>query len=468
MLTPLIFLIFNSEFWFRRDIDQRRHVERRSMKNHKRYFLVALVAGAIAFSPQAIANNLTPVFQEKISSHVVASGDQLSTSDIVARLRKPTTPTEILLNTKFTWEHRLLSRKDFLTRENIMNVFGGTQFTEEKGDHEKVEISISDFGGMVKPVKYGPNIFYGINLELFFAVNDNGAIKESLHLFANRRGVLPNFKFMEQLFGSNWRYTNPHLSHKAISRHENDKIMYHIENGRTRDDIYEGFDQKARLQDIFFSFEEDAPPTKKQQPTPTINLEDKMSTKDIVDNLKKPTTPLDILLNLKYAWEHRLLSRDDFFTEENLINTFGGKKFFGLNSDQKNKYVSITGFDAIVEPVKNGSNLFPGVEIALTRDIENDLGQQVEGNGKFVERLWLHMQRADMALDFGYLEKLFGTDWQYANIPISPHRIMPTPTKAHGNDQIVFGRKNGDIRTGIYMEFNADATLDQITLTTEQ
>ncbi len=46
------------------------------------------------------------------------------------------------------------------------------------------------------------------------------------------------------------------------------------------------------------------------------------SAKELYASVKKPTTRIELLKNIKFALDHELLLRDDFFTDENLMQIF--------------------------------------------------------------------------------------------------------------------------------------------------
>src|SRR5262249_48050817 len=73
--------------------------------------------------------------------------------------------------------------------------------------------------------------------------------------------------------------------------------------------------------------EAQAPTTEMQSATaPPASEEQQSAVEELYRSVKKPTTTLEILQNLKVVMDHDLLFREDFYTEDNLKQFFGGEK----------------------------------------------------------------------------------------------------------------------------------------------
>ncbi len=168
-----------------------------------------------------------------------------------------------------------------------------------------------------------------------------------------------------------------------------------------------------------------------------------------------PTTPFALLQNIKFALDHRLLLREDFYTEANLMQFFGGKKVDrtvgGPNAGPQDVTCELTGFGMMVDPVKVGSFVVDGMSLLLRRRFLND--------GRISGALSLGLLRANPSLSFDEVTKLFGPNWRNSKDPKVPHLKPDPPRKAHGDAKIEYVTRDTEHR----LSFNPDAILGSAT-----
>ena len=80
------------------------------------------------------------------------------------------------------------------------------------------------------------------------------------------------------------------------------------------------------------------------------NAKANMSTGHLISTIRTPTTPVEILQNIKFAMDHRLLVRDDFYNDEFLLRLFGGKQINWFTFNQTLLHGSVSGFDEMFKP----------------------------------------------------------------------------------------------------------------------
>jgi hypothetical protein len=166
---------------------------------------------------------------------------------------------------------------------------------------------------------------------------------------------------------------------------------------------------------------------------------------------KTPTTPLELLQNIKLAFDQGLPLSDDFYTDANLMKFFGGKKVVRVMDDPtagpQDIVREVTDFGTMVEPVKVGNFAISGISLILRRSVSND--------GRISGSLALDLLRAVPSLDFDHVTGLYGPNWTVPKKPKLPH-MKPAPARqAHGNAEIEYLAGDADNE----FTFNPDAVL---------
>ena len=190
------------------------------------------------------------------------------------------------------------------------------------------------------------------------------------------------------------------------------------------------------------------------------NAKANMSTGHLISTIRTPTTPVEILQNIKFAMDHRLLVRDDFYTDEFLLRLFGGKYIHWFINNSIRQEGSVRGFEEMFEPHNVGNGIvLPGINIIFRKNIRE--------NGTIRTRIEMSMRRENNA-DFESVEKIFGTHWTPSKIIPSPHITYLPPTRQHGNQRMDYEKRNSNLVDLINMEFTPDATLGMAQFIEEQ
>lgn len=185
--------------------------------------------------------------------------------------------------------------------------------------------------------------------------------------------------------------------------------------------------------------------------------------------VKPPTTPVELLENIKCAVATNVFIDDDIFTnDEKLWQIFGGEDFFKPHGNVKQdsfRGVLVSHFpNSIDNPHPD-----PSTKLVywLTIDITKKTLPPLNGNYKYMITIKLS-PALGLHLNFADVERLFGHDWKKVPPPrfISPHQIIKSPTAPHGNDDIIYIiEAPSPIQANAEMAFDPAANLQSIEIT---
>lgn len=151
--------------------------------------------------------------------------------------------------------------------------------------------------------------------------------------------------------------------------------------------------------------------------------ESTLSTNELVAMVKRPTTPTMMLENIKFALDHHLLLRDDFYSEEYLEHFFGAAKVRWANTVAPNKWGILEDFGTMFGhrfyrwgPVNESVGTF-------------HLGRDANGKAAVLVRLapfnGAHLRPKDFQMIFG--SKFCQRPWKWTSY-VSPHLAdLPYP-----------------------------------------
>lgn len=193
----------------------------------------------------------------------------------------------------------------------------------------------------------------------------------------------------------------------------------------------------------------------KQTPTEQISSagDTARSAKEMYAMIKKPSTLIEVLKNIKLALDQHLLLREDFYTEENLKLFFGGENVAWRKiNDPKLQWGDVIDFGSLVEPLILKNMTLEGISITFLRNVKED--------GKTEMRLNLLLRRSNL-VGFESIENIFGKGWAPSRDSwrISHGETYIAPTRPHGNERIEYAVNEGDIQSLVDMKFNHDASL---------
>jgi len=184
------------------------------------------------------------------------------------------------------------------------------------------------------------------------------------------------------------------------------------------------------------------------------------SAEKIHQKIKRPSTVLELLTNLKVALDQNLLLREDFYTQENLKKISGGDKVFWIGKTPTRQQAGITEFGGMLRPVRVGNNTFEGVSYSVGRDVLDS--EKIQANAH------LSFMASNPDVTFEQIEDVFGKGWQrFPFFPPPTGRKFEPPTHPPGNDRIRYDFDSGHVGRSIVMEFHEDGTLYNITFSEE-
>jgi hypothetical protein len=106
------------------------------------------------------------------------------------------------------------------------------------------------------------------------------------------------------------------------------------------------------------------------------------TTSEMVNMLKKPVTPLDMLNNVKFALDNHLLIKEEFYSDENLTHFFNGKKINWITRKPAWLFGSVLGLDHLVESDENKWCIEMSVNFdTVDKNGEPSIGGKLQGSG---------------------------------------------------------------------------------------
>lgn len=167
--------------------------------------------------------------------------------------------------------------------------------------------------------------------------------------------------------------------------------------------------------------------------------------------LSKPTSPQELLRNVKYAIDSQSILDKDFYTEANLKKVFGAEKVqWRVQNDPRKQWAHLSGFNSVIPSVTYNDIVLSGVSVSIDRTERE--------NGTVSGRIDLSFQD-DPRVSFDSIQKIFGTNWEYAPMSLSPHPPVQQSTSEWGNARIMYDKTNGGVRQTITMRFSSGANL---------
>ncbi len=188
----------------------------------------------------------------------------LTTKDLVANFKKPTTEIDLVRNIKEIADKHLLLRKDFYSVENFSPVFGATEKPTGFGDTKSFQITNSFSHAKSKGKE---NDFAFIELAYGDNIGDDQLVKVlsksygRLSIAFGDHSRTPTLSEIEEVFGKNWDpvlvFPESHLPEKSTKHFGHTKIdrnstvaSYRFDNGLVMDYIELSFSSSGRLEKL--------------------------------------------------------------------------------------------------------------------------------------------------------------------------------------------------------------------------
>ncbi|MCU6432390.1 hypothetical protein LPB67_01195 [Undibacterium sp. Jales W-56] len=172
--------------------------------------------------------------------------------------------------------------------------------------------------------------------------------------------------------------------------------------------------------------------------------------KNLVASVRKPTTPLEILANVKFAFDHHLMLDENFLTESNLIHMFGGGDV-KLNRSSDGVSGEVFNFGKMFKSTISGSAEFPGFSLAFNRTLKNVTSIET--------RFFMHIS-VDSEYTFEEVERVLGKGWKETPRLIFFETRIPPPTNPHGNAHIEYDVHDGRIDGNIEIFFGPNGMME--------
>jgi hypothetical protein len=203
--------------------------------------------------------------------------------------------------------------------------------------------------------------------------------------------------------------------------------------------------------------QESARPINRQREGVASITKDKTTRAESGVMIEHPNTLLDLLSNLKFAFDNNLLLQADFYTEDRLAAFSGGKEVHWLQASETRRWVEISGFGGIADPMQVGSTTYSGISYRGGRVLTDD--------GKVQASAFLQLTGHNPSVSFTNMERIFGQTWEAdPYFPPPKGRIFQPPTDVHGNQRIRYTSADADVTRVIVLEFQADGTLYEVSL----
>jgi hypothetical protein len=176
------------------------------------------------------------------------------------------------------------------------------------------------------------------------------------------------------------------------------------------------------------------------------------SAKELYNMVNKPSTPMQMLENMKFAQDHDFLLREDFYTNENFEKYFGAEKVVNEKADiqEKNILVNAIHFGNLFKPVKIAGlpEPVPGAQLTLL------LKTNQTGNLEAGVNLSIQIEGPN----FEQVQEVFGSKWKLDNT-LRLHGPLPPPTGPHGNEVWRYTYDSPIASRHVYFEFHGNGTL---------
>lgn len=170
--------------------------------------------------------------------------------------------------------------------------------------------------------------------------------------------------------------------------------------------------------------------------------------------ISRPKLAVEFARNLKYIFDHDLLLRDDFYSEDNLKIIFNLSEI-KINKDDKGIYILSSDFVGIF-PKKEGPKSFGG-SIASASFVGNKIK---DSSGSIVAGLNFGMKEGGP--NFEETQRIFGKKLVLVYQVPSPHGAPLSATAAHGNESWRYGHCDGVVKKMINLGFNSNGELSDV------
>ncbi|QYD71859.1 hypothetical protein KZJ38_33380 [Paraburkholderia edwinii] len=198
--------------------------------------------------------------------------------------------------------------------------------------------------------------------------------------------------------------------------------------------------------------------------SPTTQSVPPHTSEEVSQMISRPKTPIDFVRNFKFIFDHDLLLKDEFFSEENL------KNFFNLNEVKVN--TDPVGADRNISFAANPpESIFPRIKAS------DFFGGWATGagmvSGKTTHQSGLvtaaiNFSMVEVGPDFDTAQKIFAE--KFVRLPPEPYRHggPPAATAPHGNEIWRYTLAGDQIEKTLTVGFNPAGKLSNILIKIEK
>jgi hypothetical protein len=168
---------------------------------------------------------------------------------------------------------------------------------------------------------------------------------------------------------------------------------------------------------------------------------------EVDTTIKKPTNFYELLQSIKYALDHDLLHREDFYTDEHIRRLSGADRIVWNERGALHQSVWGSEFGNLAPPVHAGNMTLEGMDFHLERKVAIP-------KVTAVSILLLLRNDSDPKTTFETVESVFGRNWQPDSYIPSPHAVYKPTIGKHGNERIRYEARHGPTMQKVVIQFN--------------
>lgn len=186
---------------------------------------------------------------------------------------------------------------------------------------------------------------------------------------------------------------------------------------------------------------------------------------EVTQMISRPKLPVEIVINLKYLFDHDLLIRDDFYSEATVKKMFNAEEVTVLHgNDDAGRRVSVTSntFDSIF-PRRKASATFGGSVAGAS------LSARKTTLNSGSTTAFLHFIIGTGGPDFQFARTTFGDKFVLVPPRPRPFNAGPLPvTSIHGNETWKLNLNTNDLERAITLGFDEASQLSNILIEIKQ
>jgi hypothetical protein len=185
------------------------------------------------------------------------------------------------------------------------------------------------------------------------------------------------------------------------------------------------------------------------------------TTTELVNALKRPVTPLDMLNHIKFALDNHLLIRRDFYSDENLEHFYGGERMSWLMKKPGFLYGSVLDVKGLIDDDKTSWCSEIAARFGTEEEMNHDpvVGDKHSGGGGIQT-----MPGTDITAEL--VQSVFGTPTEIVNPYLNLDRRsdfgLGRSTHKWGNRQLIYKFSGAEDHWELAFLLRGDGTVNRI------